>query len=96
MQVDEKALKKALTDDFEGTKDILGGQFGIADRISQRADSAISTSSGRLVDQDISSRMDRNQEDVFSSFRYLDNFSGSGPYSMGNYYAVGLMLNTLG
>ncbi len=96
MQVDEKALRKALTDDFEGTKDILGGQFGLADRVAQRADSAMSTSSGRLVEEDVSSRMDRNQEDVFSSFRYLSDFSGSGPYSLGNYFTVGLMLNTLG
>ncbi|NBH73019.1 hypothetical protein D3Z51_13475 [Clostridiaceae bacterium] len=96
LQVDEKALKKALKDDFEGTKELLGGQFGIADRISQRADSAIATSSGRLVDQDISAGMDRNQESTFSSFRYLSDFSGTGPYSLGNYYTVGLLLNTMG
>ncbi len=96
LQVDETALKKALNDDFEGTKELLGGQFGIADRISQRVDSAIATSSGRLVDQDISAGMDRNQESVFSSFRYLSNFSGTGPYSLGNYYTVGLLMNTLG
>lgn len=96
LQVDEKALKKALKDDFEGTKEILGGQFGLADRITQRVDSAMSTSSGKLVDQDISAGMDRNQESTFSSFRYLSNFSGTGPYSLGNYYTVGLLLNTLG
>lgn len=96
LQVDEKALKKALNDDFEGTKEVLGGQFGIADRITQRVDSAIATSSGRLVDQDISAGMDRNQESTFSSFRYLSDFSGTGPYSLGNYYTVGLLLNTLG
>ncbi|MCI8659384.1 MAG: flagellar filament capping protein FliD [Lachnospiraceae bacterium] len=96
LQVDEKALKKALSDDFEGTKEILGGQFGLADRITQRVDSAMSVSSGKLVDQDISAGMDRNQESTFSSFRYLSNFSGTGPYSLGNYYTVGLLLNTLG
>ena len=96
MQVDESALKKALNEDFEGTKEIIGGQFGIADKVAQKADSAMATSSGRLVDQDISTRMDRNQENTFSSFRFLSNFAGSGPYSLGNYYTVGLMLNTRG
>lgn len=96
MQVNESALKKALNDDFEGTKAILGGQNGVADRVAQRADSATAVSSGRLVDQDMSSRMDRSQESTFSSFRYLASFAGSGPYSLGNYYTVGLMLNTLG
>lgn len=96
LQMDETALRKALNDDFEGTREILGGQNGIADRAAQRADSATAASSGSLVDQDISTRTDRSQESVFSSFRYLANFAGSGPYSLGNYYTVGLMLNTLG
>lgn len=96
LQMDETALRKALTDDFEGTRELLGGQHGIADRVSQRVDTATATSSGSLVDQDISTRMDRSQESVFSSFRYLAGFAGSGPYSLGNYYTVGLMLNTLG
>lgn len=96
MQVDEEALRKALDENFEGTKEIIGGQFGLADKVAQKADSAMSTSSGRLVDQDISTRMDRNQENTFSSFRFLSNFAGSGPYSLGNYYTVGLMLNTRG
>ena len=96
LQMDETALRKALTDDFEGTKELLGGQHGIADRVSQRVDTATATSSGSLVDQDISMRMDRSQESVFSSFRYLAGFAGSGPYSLGNYYTVGLMLNTRG
>ena len=96
MQVDESALKKALNENFEGTKEIIGGQFGIADKVAQKADSAMAASSGRLVDQDISTRMDRNQENTFSSFRFLSNFAGSGPYSLGNYYTVGLMLNTRG
>ncbi len=96
MQVDESALKEALSKDFEGTKEIIGGQFGIADKIAQKADSAMATSSGRLVDQDVSARMDRSQENTFSSFRFLSNFAGSGPYSLGNYYTVGLMLNTRG
>ena len=45
MQVDESALKKALNEDFEGTKEIIGGQFGIADKVAQKADSAMATSS---------------------------------------------------
>ena len=101
MELDEDKLKEALEKDFNGTKEILGGQFGIAEKVASRTDMALSDSVQRIVSNDLGestkseTAVSKNQSYDRSGYQSFYNFVKSGPYNLGNYYAVGLLLNTL-
>jgi len=102
MVLNEKKLKEALESDLNGTMEKIGGQFGLAEKASQRADMALSDSVQRIVNNDLStskstSTLNQSQSkgSLSSSFQYFSNFARSGPYNLGNYYMVGMLLNTL-
>lgn len=98
MELDKEKLVSALEKDYEGTKSLIAGQFGIAEKAAARADSALSDSVQRIVGNDLSSAASQSQNSGFSSsgtFQYFSNFARSGPYNLANYYTVGMMLNTL-
>lgn len=96
MQLDKEALKDALETDYEGTKSLIGGQFGIAEKASARADRALSDSVQRVVSNDLASAAEEEQDSGSSSvFQYFSSFSRSGPYNLSNFYTVGLLLNTM-
>lgn len=96
MELNKDALKSALETDYEGVKSLVGGQFGIADKTASRADAALSDSVQRIVSSDLTSAVNRPQNDFTSaSFQYFSSFSKNGPYNLTNYYTVGLMLNTI-
>lgn len=95
LQLDREKLKSALEADFEGTRSLIGGQFGIAQRVSSRAESALSDPVQRVVNRDLESAMKSKEEPSSADFRYISNFARSGPYSMSNFYTVGLLLNTM-
>lgn len=96
LELDEKKLGEALDKDYSQTKELLGGQYSLADRTMLRTKAALDTSVQRLADNDISNVL--KQEKTGGSqndyFRYMTNFAKSGPYNMTNYYTVGLLLNT--
>ncbi len=99
--LDEDKLKEALREDFEGTRDLLGGQFGIAEKAAQKSDMALSDSVQRIVNSDLSTAQQTSsassslQGSLSDSFKYFANFAKSGPYNLSNYYTVGMLLNTL-
>lgn len=104
LELDEDKLKEALEKDFNGTKEILGGQFGIAEKVAARTDTALSDSVQRIVSNDLggsttssTSTTSTSQSQGYdrSGYQSFYNFVRSGPYNLGNYYAVGLLLNTL-
>lgn len=95
LQLDKEALKEALESDFEGTKSLLGGQFGIAEKASAKADRALSDSVQRIVSSDLDKASSESQDTVSSNFQYFSSFARSGPYNLSNYYTVGLLLNTM-
>lgn len=96
LTVDKDKLKKALETDLEGTKSLLGGQFGIAQKAATRADSALSEPVQRIVNNDLASAVSTKSQDFSSdNFKYFSNFAKSGPYNITNYYTVGLLFNTL-
>ncbi|WP_373263682.1 flagellar filament capping protein FliD [Hungatella hathewayi] len=94
LELDKDTLKKALAEDYEGTKALIGGQFGIAGRASQKADSALTAPVQRIVNKDLASSASTRSEQSIS-FEHFSDFARSGPYNLGNYYALGLMLNTM-
>lgn len=95
MQLDKDALKDALENDYEGTKSLLSGQFGIAERVAAKADSALSDPVQRIVSNDLTSAVKENQDSNTSNFQYFSSFARSGPYNLSNFYSVGLLLNTM-
>ena len=96
LELDKDTLKNALETDLEGTKSLLGGQFGMAEKAARRAESALSDPVQRIVDSDLAAVASRREQETSSAnFRYLSNFARSGPYNMTNFYTVGLLLNTL-
>lgn len=96
MKLDKDKLVSSLDNDYEWTQSAISGQFGIAQKAAQRADQALSDSVQRVVGDDLASAEKQSQSFSSSdSFQYFSNFARSGPYSLGNYYTVGLMLNTL-
>lgn len=96
LQLDKEVLKKALETDLEGTKSLLGGQFGIAEKAASRAGAALSESVQRVVNKDLASVASSSKQNTSAAnFRYFSNFARSGPYNITNYYTVGLLFNTL-
>lgn len=96
LELDKDTLKKALETDLEGTKSMLGGQFGIAEKAAGRADSALSDPVQRIVSNDLASAVSSSgTNNNQAAFKYYSNFARSGPYNITNYYTVGLLFNTL-
>lgn len=107
MHVDEDKLKESLEKDYAWTRDVIGGQFGIAQKAATRADSALSDSVQSIVDKDLSnaqqgtgSSSDSAASAVTkgissSSFQYFSAFARGGAFNLSNYYTVGMLLNTL-
>lgn len=106
MQLDEEKLTEALQTDFNETRSLIGGQFGIAEKAAARAESALSESLNSVISNEVSSSKTTGTNSANSSalksmglgesFQYFASFARSGPYNLGNYYAVGMLLNTWG
>lgn len=106
MHLDEDALKEALRKDYAWTSEAIGGQFGIAQKAASRADQALSDSVQSIVDKDLSTGQQSSESGASdavasgkgissSSFQYFSAFARGGAFNLSNYYAVGMLLNTL-
>ena len=110
LSVDEDKLKETLEQGYGLVKEVVGGQYGMADRVGRRATSILDspvhkirgtqctktqrdskTSSSTSASKAASSKS--GMSDSFSSFA---SFARSGAYNLTNYYAVGMLLNTMG
>ncbi len=104
MTLDKDKLVSALQEDYEGTVDIIGGQFGLAENASQKADRALSDSVQRIVGNDLSgvsanaAQQDSSAGSALGSgnqYTYFANFASRGAYNLMNYYSMGMLFNTL-
>ena len=105
MQLDEKKLTESLDKDYEETKNLLGGQYGLAERVGTKATAILDTpvdkiagvsgSSGTGKGNASSSGAVSSNSTMSESFLDFARFARSGAYNLGNYYAVGTMLNLL-
>lgn len=92
MQLDSKALKKALEEDYDTTANLIGGQYGLASRALSKTENALSDSVQRIVSNDLNLLISNTQN--FSSIQYTYSFSRAGAYNLSNMYAIGLFVNT--
>ncbi|MCI8565470.1 MAG: hypothetical protein HFI39_03990 [Lachnospiraceae bacterium] len=102
--LDKEKLMEALQKDYDGTMDILGGQFGLAENAAQKADRALSDSVQRIVSNDLGGKSTSGSTGNTSGgnsgvsgnqYTNFANFAASGAYNLMNYYAVGMLLNTM-
>lgn len=111
LSVDEEKLTETLEEGYDFVKETIGGQYGIADRVGNKAtkilDSSVEqilgtnkTSSAEETGKKTNSTNSTNKSssnyslpDGMTSFA---NFAKSGAYNLTNYYAVGMLLNTIG
>ena len=108
---DEKAFRENWEKDPEQIKNLTGGQFGFAERVGNKATAILDSSVDKIIGSDettsankkhSATSTDTNTTTNFTksstmsdSFMQFANFAKSGTYNLSNYYAVGMMLNTL-
>lgn len=99
LTLDEDKLKEALEENFETTANLIGGQFGIAERALSKADKALSDSVQHIVSNDLSSSSSdfswNSESSSSSSYSLMNQFVRGGAYNLSNLYTVGMLLNTL-
>lgn len=110
LKMDEDKFREALQKDPNLVKDVLGGQFGMAERAGEKATTILDMSVNEIMDKEEVSDTytGSNSSSSFSgstssassksamsdSFRQFATFAKSGAYNLSNYYAVS-MLNIL-
>lgn len=110
LKMNEDEFREALEKDPNLVKDLLGGQFGMAERAGDKATSILDMSVNEIMDaqttpgdssssssssSSVSSAVASSSKSMMSdSFRQFALFAKSSPYNLSNYYAVS-MLNIL-
>lgn len=114
LQVNEKELREKLSESYDFVKETVGGQFGIAERVGNKATSILDSPASRLLNSTGSSEGTEEVETYgtnktsptassrlssamssSNSFTSFANFAKGGAFNLGNYYTVGMLLNTL-
>lgn len=121
LKLDEDRLRNALENQYDTTRELIGGQYGIATSLGERAGNILSQSvssimgstAGNLIDGVTGSLFGNSSgsllgtNNIYSSLlggsnlgqNYFDmmyDFSRNVPYSYGNFYSVGSMIDLLG
>lgn len=103
VSLDEERLRAELDNNEETVKELLGGRYGIASRMEERADNALSDSVGNILSNSSASAALNSRETLTApelnsqdTFRQFSNFARSGAFNLSNYYAVTSMFSSLG
>ncbi len=112
LQVDKKKLTKTIEEGYGLVKEVVGGQYGMAERVGTKATNVLDSPVDKIVGKEGTTGTEETTEkysarkqkkntsaldsaslpDSFSSFA---NFARGGAYNLTNYYAVGMLLNTI-
>lgn len=95
LEVDEDKLKDTLDKNYNSVKDIMGGQFGIAERAASKAGYILDHASVEKIAGVAEKESKGNSISDLDDFEIFSKFALGGAYNLTNYYAVGSMLNTL-
>lgn len=95
LEVDEDKLKKTLNENYNSVKDIMGGQFGLAERAATKATDILDHASVEKIAGVTEKASKANSISDLDDFEIFSKFALGGAYNLTNYYAVGSMLNTL-
>ncbi len=95
LQVDEDKLKDTLDKNYNSVKDIMGGQFGMAERAATKASDILDHASVEKIAGVAEKQSKANSISDLDDFEIFSKFALGGAYNLTNYYAVSSMLNTL-
>lgn len=111
LSVDKKKLTESLEQSYDFVKETVGGQYGIAERVGSKATRVLDSPVDRILGKDSTETKDETSKNSTSSstakassnkslmtdqFTSFANFAKSGAYNLTNYYAVGMLMNTIG
>ncbi len=112
LSVDKQKLTDTIEEGYDLVKEVVGGQYGMADRVGRRATSILDSPVDRILGsgKDTSteesnktgSSSSSNKSSALSKASLPDsltsfaNFAKGGAFNLTNYYAVGMLLNTIG
>lgn len=92
LKFDADTLKKSIKEEPDLVRSLISGSGGIADTAYSKAVNGINTRSSDLINGDMESMQSGTMSDPINMFSV---YAKSGPYTMSNYYAVGMMMNYL-
>ena len=111
LQVDKTKLTKAIEEGYGLVKEVVGGQYGMAERVGTKATNVLDSPVDKIVGKEEAASTEETEKysarkpkkntsaldsaslpDSFTSFA---NFARGGAYNLTNYYAVGMLLNTI-
>lgn len=111
LSIDKEKLTETLEQSYDFVKETVGGQYGIAERVGSKATRVLDSPVDRILGTDSTEKTDGTSKDntasstskasssksmVPDSLTSFANFARSGAYNLTNYYAVGMLLNTIG
>lgn len=111
LSIDKKKLTESLEQSYDFVKETMGGQYGIAERVGSKATRILDSPVDRILGKDSTEKTDETSKNSTSnssskasssksaipdSLTSFANFAKSGAYNLTNYYAVGMLLNTIG
>ncbi|OON87148.1 hypothetical protein BXO88_04560 [Oribacterium sp. C9] len=107
LKLDEARLRSALEKDYDTTRELIGGQYGIATTLGERARTTLSESVTSIVGVSPAASTTTSSLSGLSGllsgddlgknyFNLMYDFSKNMPYSYTNFYSVGSLLNLLG
>ncbi|MCI9361473.1 MAG: flagellar filament capping protein FliD [Hungatella sp.] len=105
--LDEEKFREKLQNDPEEVKGLVGGQYGMAERVGSKATYVLDSSVDRIVGEEEASKsssgsstssgssaLSSSKSMMSDSFLQFASFAKGGAYNLSNYYAVS-MLNIL-
>ncbi len=105
--LDEEKFREKLQNDPEEVKGLVGGQYGMAERVGSKATYVLDSSVDRIVGKEEASKsssgsstssgssaLSSSKSMMSDSFLQFASFAKGGAYNLSNYYAVS-MLNIL-
>lgn len=106
LKLDEARLRSALEKDYDTTRELIGGQYGIATTLGERARTTLSESVTSIMGttetlfsgtRGLSGLSGLFSDDDLGKnyFNLMYDFSKSMPYSYTNFYSVGSLMNLL-
>lgn len=92
LSFDKDVFAKSMKNDPDLTKKLISGAGGLADKAFNKAMTGINTNSNSLINGDVETLQ---TESLSNPYNVFSMYSHSGPYTLSNYYAVGMMMNYL-
>lgn len=92
LKLDQEALKKSLKESPRMTKEIIGGNYGVAQTGFTKASQAMTANASSLIGNDLKEMQAQSLSDPFN---FMNLYSRNGVYNVNNYNALGLMINYL-